>query len=140
MVLWAALSVALSLTSCAVHRYRPVEEVRIDRLVSEGCKKGSRVATTAWLNQVYRESVILWDGRDPDSTYSVRLKSPGVVDKTKGTIGKNRYQSGFRALQELMEEERRVTVTFTCKAKNRPPVADRFAYVAPDGEQVVYEF
>jgi hypothetical protein len=136
---WTVIAI-LSLASCTLYEYDPVEERSIERLVEDGCEKGDRVTTTAEVNQVYEDSVVLWDGRDPDTTYTLRFKGPGLGAKTKSLLGENRYESAYKALSHQMEEDEPVDVSFVCQGRRKTPVANRFSFRDEDGEEIAYEF
>jgi hypothetical protein len=124
-----------------MYRYDPVREIDIEDLADDGCgKRGDRLLTNAEINQVYEDSVVLWDGREPDSTYTLHIRGPGMVRKTKSLVGKSRYERAYDALQEVMREEDEVTVTFVCKGERKAPVATRVSFRAEDGDEIAYEF
>ena len=127
-------------TACSAYDYDPVEEDDIDRLADEGCKNGDRITTTAEVSQVYEDSLVLWDGVDPETTFTVRFREPGVSRKTKGVFGKNRYERAYEALQDVMEDEEPIEVTLLCQGERKTPIATRFSYRDEGGEEVAYEF
>ena len=131
---------AATLAGCTMYRYQPVQERSIQTLADDGCKKGDRVVTSADLNQVYEDSLVLWDGRDPDSTFTVRFKGPGVARKTKSLVGQNRYERAYEALRDVMDDGRPVEVTFECRGQRKTPIASRFSFRDEGGDEVAFEF
>jgi hypothetical protein len=123
-----------------MYRYDPVGEVDVDDLAEQGCKKGDRVTTRAELNQVYEDALVLWDGHDPDTTFTVNFKGPGIGRKTKSLVGENRYERAYDALREVRAAERPVEVTVDCRGKRKTPIATRFSYRDEGGEEVAFEF
>lgn len=131
---------AFSSSACTMHRYEPVRDRGFEEVLSQGCGgKGERVTTTALINRVYRNSLILWDGESAATTYSVELVEPGLGAKTAGVIGKNRFERARDTLRELMAEHTPVTVTLTCRGSDRPPLADRFSFTDDTGSRRTYE-
>jgi hypothetical protein len=129
-----------TLTGCTMYRYQPVEQRDIDDLAEDGCKKGDRVSTRAELNQVYEDSLVLWNGRDPDSTFTVRFKGPGVARRTKSLVGQSRYERAYEALQDVREDERPIEVTFACRGERKTPIVTRFSFRDEGGEEIAFEF
>ena len=125
---------------CSAYDYDPVEEKDIEQLADEGCKDGDRVTLTAEVNQVNEDSLVLWDGVDPDTTYTVRFRDAGIARKTKGVFGKNRYESAYEALQDLKEDGEPIDVTLVCQGQRKTPIATRVSFRDEDGEEIAYEF
>jgi hypothetical protein len=136
----ALVTLALFASGCTMYRYDPVREVDLWDLAENGCDKGDRVSTRAELNQVYEDALVLWNGRDPDSTFTVNFKGPGIGRKTKSTFGQNRYERAYEALREVRAAERTVNVTVECRGERKTPIATRFSYLDESGEQVAFEF
>ena len=86
-----------------MYHYDPVQEVDVDDLAERGCDKGDRVSTRAELNEVREDALVLWDGRDPDTAFTVNFKGPGIARKTKSTFGQDRSD---RAATELSRRRR----------------------------------
>jgi hypothetical protein len=131
---------AATLAGCTMYRYQPVAERSITDLAEDGCKDGEKIITSADLNQVYEDSLVLWDGRDPDSTFTVQFKGPGVLRRTKSLVGQNRYERAYEALQSVKEDERPVKVTFECRGKRKTPIVSRFSFRDEVGDEVAFEF
>ena len=139
--LWmAGVSLSMLAAGCTLYRYQPVRERDVSSLAQAGCGKGERVTTTAEVNQVYEDSLVIWDGSDPGTTYTLQFKGPGVGRKAKSLVGQSRYERAYDALRDLMHDERPVEVTFTCKGDRRTPIATRFSYRDAGGERIAYEF
>lgn len=131
---------ALVLAGCTMYRYQPVEQREIEDLAERGCEKGERVMVLAEVNQVYEDSLVLWDGRDPETTYTLQIEGPGLGRKAKSLVGQSRYERAYDALQDVMEDDRRVEATFTCRGERRTPIATRIAFRDLGGDEIAYEF
>ena len=129
-----------ALASCSANHYDPAEEANIGDLARQGCKSGDHVITRAGLNQVYEDSLVLWDGSDPATTFTVRFKGPGVARKTSGLVGKNRYERAYEALSEVKKDDRTVEVEFVCQGKRKTPTATRFSFRDASGDEVAFDF
>jgi hypothetical protein len=134
------VTLAIALSACALYRYDPVSEADVEDLATRGCKKGERVTTLAELNQVYENALVLWDGRDPDTTFTVSFKGPGIGRKTKSLVGQSRYERAYDALREVRAAERPVRVTVECRGERKTPIATRFSFRDEAGEEVAFEF
>ena len=128
------------LAGCTLYRYDPVREVDVEDLADRGCKDGDRVITRAELNQVYEDALVLWDGRDSETTLTVNFKGPGIARKTKSILGKDRYESAYEALRAVQEDERPIEVTIECRGERKTPIATRFSYRDEGGEEIAFEF
>lgn len=139
---WIAVAILsmVGAAGCSSYAYDPVEKLDIGRLADDGCKKGERIAITAEVSQVYEDTFVLWDGDDPKTTYTLRFREPGFGRKTKGVFGKNRYESAYEALRDLMADREPVDVTLLCQGERKTPIATRFSYRDDDGEEIAYEF
>jgi len=138
---WMALVVLATLpVGCTMYRYQPVKEVEVDELARNGCDKGDRVTTRAELNHVYEDALVLWDGDDPDTTFTVGFKGPGIARKTKTLVGQDRYERAYDALREVLASERPVEVTVECRGERKTPIATRFSYRDRGGEEIAFEF
>jgi hypothetical protein len=140
VVAGALAILAGTLAGCAMYRYHPVEERSIRDLAEDGCKDGEKIVTSADLNQVYEDSLVLWDGRDADTTFTVQFKGPGVVRKTKSLVGQNRYERAYEALQVVRDDKRPVEVSFECRGERKTPIASRFSFRDEGGDEVAFEF
>ena len=119
---------AMTTLGCILYRYQPVTEIELEDLADRGCDKGDRVTTRAELNKVYEDAMVLWDGRDPDTTVTVGFAGPGVGGKTKGVFGENRYERAYDALRELAAHERPLEVTIECRGERRTQIGRPFRH------------
>jgi hypothetical protein len=137
----AAVVVLATLSAgCSLYHYHPVKEVGVEKLASHGCDKGDRVTTRAELNQVYEDALVLWDGSDPKTTFTVEFKGPGIARKTKSLVGQDRYERAYDALREVLAAEQPVEVTLECRGERKTPIATRFSYRDRGGEEIAFEF
>jgi len=122
--------------ACASASYQPVSERSFENLVAEGCgREGVRITTTAKINRVYEDSVMLWDGADPETVVSMRVREAGLGARTKGLVTKTRFERGYEELKGLEKRDWPVTVTATCRGGDVPPVVTRFSYRNADNER-----
>jgi hypothetical protein len=136
----AVLSALLLLPACASLDYEPTRELPFATVVERDCgKDGDRVATRAWVNKVYRNSLILWDGRDPQSTYTVELVDPTLRQRAKAKVSTSRLELAYETLKRLEEERIPIEIVLTCAAGDRPPTTGRFSYVTNAGERQTFE-
>ncbi|MFP3939594.1 MAG: hypothetical protein ACLF0P_04750 [Thermoanaerobaculia bacterium] len=136
----ALLSSLLLLPACAGLGYEPVREVSLATVLERDCgKDGERVATQAWVNKVYRNSLILWDGRNPKSTYTVNLVDPTLRQRARAKVGTSRFERAYEVLKRLERERVPIEIVLTCAPGDRPPTTGRFSYVAADGERRTFE-
>lgn len=134
------LVAATLVTGCASVSYSPVQETRLEQLAREGCARaGDRFSVTAQINAAYRETIVLWNGQDPQQTVAVTLPSEGVGSKLRGLVGQSRYELSVERLQQLREQGTPVNVTMRCERKGEAPRADRFSYYE-NGQRVEFEF
>lgn len=132
--------VVLLTAACGTTSYKPVQEIEFERLAREGCQRsGDRFSVTAQINAAYRETIVLWNGRDPDQTVAVTLPPESVASKTRGIFGSSRYELSVDRLQDLRGRRTPVTVTMRCEGSGRTPTADRFSYFE-NGQRVEFEF
>ena len=136
----ALVTLALLASGCAMYRYDPVKEVDVDDLAEHGCDKGDRVSTRAELNEVREDALVLWDGRDPDTAFTVNFKGPGIARKTKSTFGQDRYEKAYETLREVLAAERPVDVTVECRGERKTPIATRLSYRDDGGDEIAFEF
>jgi hypothetical protein len=123
-----------------MYRYHPATEVDVEDLAAKGCEDGDRVITRAEVNQVYEDALVLWDGRDPDTTFTVGFRGPGIGRKTKSLVGRDRYETAYDALRELQRDDQPVEVTAVCRGKRKTPIATRFSFRDRGGEEIAFEF
>lgn len=136
----ALLATAVLASGCAGVSYRPVQETSFEQLAERGCPRGNdRFLVNAYINAAYRETVVLWNGRDASRTVAVRLPDEGIGSRLRGVVGKSRYELSVEQLEELRREGEPVTVTISCQGAERTPVADRFSYFE-NGQRVAFEF
>ena len=120
--------------------YRPVAEVDFDRLLDKGCTRADdRFAVTAQINAAYRETIVLWDGRDGSRTVAVTLPEEGLGSKMRGVIGDSRYDLSLERLTQLRDRGTPVTINLRCERAGAAPTADRFSYM-DDGQRIEFEF
>lgn len=130
----------LLLSACSGLRYEPVQELSFARVLERDCgEEGERITTRARINRVYRNSLILWDGRDPASTYTVALVEPSFGQRLKAKVGTSRFERAYEVLKQLEEERVPIEVVLTCARGDRPPTADRFSYTTATGERRTFE-
>jgi hypothetical protein len=136
----ALVILAILPAGCSLYRYHPVKEVEVEKLAEHDCKKGDRVTTRAELNQVYEDALVLWDGSDPHTAFTVEFKGPGIARKTKSVVGKDRYERAYDALRDVRAAQQPVEVTLECRGERKTPIATRFSYRDKGGEEIAYEF
>lgn len=130
----------LLLSACAGLSYEPVQDFSFSSVLERDCgKAGERVTTEARINRVYRNSLILWDGRDPASTYTVELVEPSFGQRVKAKVSSSRFEQAYEVLNQLEEEQVPIEVVLTCAQGDRPPTADRFSYMTDAGERRTFE-
>ena len=134
------LAAAMGVGGCSLYHYHPATEVGVEALAAKGCDNGDRVITRAELNQVYEDALVLWDGRDADSTVTVEFKGPGVARKTKSLVGQNRYERAYDALVEQRSHQRPVEVTMVCRGDHKTPTATRISFRDDGGDEVAFDF
>lgn len=142
LALLTLLTVAsgLMLGGCRSMSYQPVSETSFQTLAAQGCSKdGQRLITTARINKVYEDSVILWDGTDASSTYTVRMEKRSVGERVKGVVSTTPHERAFRELQEVQREDGLITVTLTCRGRSVPPTMDQFSYRDSAGNRQTIE-
>ena len=120
--------------------YEPVQELSFADVLERDCgKAGERVTTRAEINRVYQNSLILWNGRDPASTYTVELVEPSFGQRVKAKVSKTRFERAYEVLKRLEEEQVSIEVVLTCARGDRAPTADRFSYTTDEGERRTFE-
>lgn len=120
--------------------YEPVHQRSFSNVLERDCgKAGERVTTRAQINRVYRNSLILWDGSDPASTYTVELVDPSFGQRLKAKVSTSRLERAYGVLNRLEEEQIPIEIVLTCARGDRPPTADRFSYTTDEGERRTFE-
>lgn len=133
-VTWMVVGV---IAGCAATRYEPVREQSFAQLASSGCVNGGQqVMVTAQVNKAYQNTVVLWDGADPQQTIAVTLGGRGPVAKLRGWFGQNKYELSEQQLNELAAQRTPVTVTLECSSAGVAPVARNISYQNQDGTRV----
>lgn len=137
---FSILIVVLMTAACGTTSYKPVQEIEFERFAKEGCQRsGDRFAVTAHINSAYRETIVLWNGRDSEQTVAVTLPPESVASKARGIFGSSRYELSVDRLQDLRGRRTPVTVNLRCEGSERTPTADRFSYYE-NGQRVEFEF
>jgi|GEM_PF-5182374 len=140
-LLGTILFALLLLPACASLNYEPTREVPFATVLDRDCGKGGdRVTTRAWVNKVYKNSLILWDGRDPKSTYTVEFIDPTLRQRAKAKVSTSRLELAYETLKRLEEERIPIEIALTCAPGDRPPTTGRFSYVTNEGERRTFEF
>jgi len=135
------IATALLATACGGGvSYRPVVEMDLDRLLDKGCTDAAdRFSVSAYINAAYRETIVLWDGRDGSRTVAVTLPEEGLGSKMRGVIGDSRYDLSLERLTQLRDSRTPVTANLRCDRAGAAPTADRFSYM-DGGQRVEFEF
>lgn len=122
--------------ACGSSGYQPVSERSFQAVSADGCgKEGNRVTTTAKINRVYEDTLVLWDGADASTVVSMRLSEPDLGQRARGVMTKTRFERAYEELKGLEERGWPVTVTATCREGDVPPVVTRFSYRNADNQR-----
>lgn len=131
---------SFALAGCGGISYKPVSETDFNHLVTEGCSaKDVRLNVTALISAAYMETLVLADPSDTTRTVAVLMPKEGLWSKTRGVIGKSRYEVGLETLRRLKDSGSPVEVSLRCTAKDRAAIALRVRYVE-DGAEREIEF
>ena len=138
--LFGSALVVLALAGCSGVSYRPVQETSFEQVADRGCtRKDEQFSVTAQVNAAYRETIVLWNGRDPDRTLAVSLPGEGVGSKLRGVFGDSRYDLSVERLEQLRARNTPITINLRCERKGATPFADRYSYYE-GGQRVEFEF
>lgn len=125
------------LVGCASTSYEPVREQSFAQLAANGCVNGGQqVMVTAQVSKAYQDTVVLWDGTDPQQTIAATLGGRGPVARLRGWFGENKYELSEQQLNELAAQRTPVTVTLECSGAGVAPVARNISYQSQDGTRV----
>jgi hypothetical protein len=131
---------AAALAGCASTDYEPVQERSFAQLLSDGCdEQGQQMLVTGQVSRAYQDTVVLWDGIDPQATVAVSLPG-GVTQRVRGWFGKNKREVTERTLNDLASRNVPVTVGLECQGNNVAPVARSISYTDQRGQRVAIAY
>lgn len=140
MRLTLAIALVLGLAGCSAVSYRPVQETNFEQVADRGCTRdGDQFSVTAQVNAAYRETIVLWNGRDAQRTLAVSLPDEGMGSRMRGVVGDSRYDLSVERLEQLRARSIPITINLRCERAGAAPIADRYSYYE-NGQQVEFEF
>jgi hypothetical protein len=127
------------LTGCSSIDYKPVQERSFAQLMTGGCREdGEQLMVTGQVSKAYQNTVVLWDGIDPQATVAVTLPR-GVTQRVRGWFGKNKQEVSERTLNDLAARGVPVTVGMVCQGGSAPQ-ATSIAYTDAEGQRVAIAY
>jgi len=134
------ISAALAmLAGCSSMDYKPVQERSFAQLVSGGCTSdGEQLMVTGQVSKAYQNTVVLWDGIDPQATVAVTVPR-SINQRVRGWFGKNRQEVSERTLNDLAARGVPVTVGLVCQG-GAAPQATSIAYTDSEGQRVAIAY
>lgn len=131
----------LMLTACASTRnYQPVAPASFDDLSASGCGEvESRFNITAHVNSAFKETVVIWNGRDATRTVPLTLPKQSRLSRMRGAIGDSIYDVNLEVLRGLAARAQPATFALFCEHPDRAPNLLRVRYVE-DGAEREIEF
>jgi hypothetical protein len=129
----------LALSACA--SYEPVRESNLSQLTSEGCsREGSQTLVNAFVNKATHDSVVIWDGSDPQSTVAARLPRPGIAQRLRNAFGESKSEVAAEKLNEVAQQRLPVTFSLVCESANAAPVVRSISYTDQQGQRVAIAY
>jgi hypothetical protein len=130
------------LAGCSSMDYKPVQERSFSQLLSEGCKEpGEQMLVTGYVSKAYQDTVVLWDGIDPQSTVAVKVPGPGLKQRLKGWLGADSKQEvTAETLNSLGAQRQPVTVGLVCQGENVAPEVRTVNYTDAQGQRVAIAY
>jgi hypothetical protein len=139
-VLISAAAVVV-LTGCASTDYEPVQERSFGALVSEGCRDdGEQMLVTGYVSRAYEDTVVLWDGIDPQATVAVKVPGRTLTSRMRGWFGDSKHEVSQERLNDLITRKVPVTVNLTCQGENMAPVVTHASYTDAQGQRVAIAY
>jgi hypothetical protein len=133
-------SVAL-LAGCASLDYQPVQERSFAQVASGRCKEGERMLVTGQVSRSYENTVVMWDGIDPQATVAVTLPKPGIKQRVRGWFGGDTSREvSDDTLSDLAARGVPVTVNLVCHGDGVAPEALQLSYTDAQGQRVAIAY
>jgi hypothetical protein len=125
------------LAGCGGMDYKPAQERPLAQIAAEGCRdKGERLLITGQVSKAYENTVVLWDGIDPQATLAVTVPGRSPLSRARGWFGKSKHEVSRTQLNELIAARTPVTAELVCQGGNVAPEASSFAYTNAQGQRV----
>jgi hypothetical protein len=134
------VSVAM-LAGCADLDYKPVQERGFGELLSGRCEAGQQLLVTGQVNRAYENTLVLWDGIDPQATVAVTLPGPSVGQRVRSWFGGDTSrQVSEQTLNDLARRGVPVTVNLVCQGSGVAPEALQVSYTNAEGQRVAIAY
>jgi hypothetical protein len=132
---------AVVLTGCASTDYKPVQERSFGALVSEGCRDdGEQMLVTGYVSKAYEDTVVMWDGIDPQATVAVKVPGRTLTSRMRGWFGDSKHEVSQARLNDLITRKVPVTVNLTCQGESMAPVVTSAEYTDAQGQRVAIAY
>jgi hypothetical protein len=133
----AAFAVAL-LAGCASAHYHPLPERPLAQIATLGCgEPGSRVLVTAQVSKAYEDTVVLWDGVDPQRALAVTVPKSNLRERVGGWFGASKQEVMRDELNHLAAQHLPVTAMLECKDRGGAPELVNITFVNSKGQRSV---
>lgn len=133
----ATVACAVALVGCGTMNYQPARERDIAQLADQGCgSKGETFIVRGQVSKAYENTVVLWDGVDPQRTMAFTLAGRSPLQRMRGWFGENKYEASRELLNQLSANRTPVTVTAVCQGGQTAPVANNLTYTDTSGQRV----
>jgi hypothetical protein len=132
------VAMVTALVGCA--SYEPVRERTFSDLVAQGCGDAEeRTIVTGYVSRAYENTVVLWDGIDPQATVAVTVPGRNPWQRLRGALGKNKHEVTQETLNRLTQERVPVTVTLECQG-NAAPLVRHVTYNDENGQRIAIAY
>ena len=129
----------LALSACA--SYEPVRESNFAQLVSGGCRdEGQQTIVTAYVNKAYENTVVLWDGTDPQTTLAANLPRAGFGARLRNLFGESKNQMAAEQLNQVAQQRLPVSFTLECQGGTMAPLVRGVSYTDQQGQRVAIAY
>lgn len=131
----------LALGGCSGMDYKPVQERSFAQLASNGCgEEGEQMLVEGYVSRAYQNTVVLWDGIDPQATTAITLPGRGWLARARGWFGDSKHEVSEQELNQLAAARIPVTFGVECQGRGVAPEARSIRYTNAQGQRVAIAY